>query len=114
MESRVDLPQPDGPAMATYSPLRMSMWMPERACVSTSSVRNTLVTPSSLIRDSAVEAMVDFDFRFEISEGGARMGSDRGSALGRIGVSREKGGEQGEDKGEREHGRMRFGEEARG
>src|SRR3954470_3718016 len=51
MESSVDLPQPDGPAMETYSPLRMSMWMPDRACVSTSSVRKTFVTPSSLIRE---------------------------------------------------------------
>src|SRR3954451_23745923 len=29
-----------------YSPLLISRWMPARACVSTSSVKNTLVTPS--------------------------------------------------------------------
>src|SRR5258706_1127231 len=52
MESRVVLPQPEGPAMETYSPLRISMWMPESAWVSTSSVMKTLVTPSRLISDS--------------------------------------------------------------
>src|SRR3954469_17760778 len=29
-----------------YSPLLISRWMPARACVSTSSVKNTFVTPS--------------------------------------------------------------------
>ncbi len=38
MESSVDLPQPDGPAIEMYSPFLMSRWMPESACVSTSSV----------------------------------------------------------------------------
>src|ERR1700681_1729917 len=52
MESRVVLPQPEGPAMETYSPLRISMWMPESAWVSTSSVMKTLVTPSRLISAS--------------------------------------------------------------
>src|SRR5436305_12821982 len=52
MESRVVLPQPEGPAIETYSPLRISMWIPESAWVSTSSVRKTLVTPSRLISDS--------------------------------------------------------------
>src|SRR5439155_1138809 len=32
-----------------YSPSRMSKWIPESACVSTSSVRNTLVTALSWI-----------------------------------------------------------------
>src|SRR5678815_2097693 len=50
MERRVDFPQPEGPAMETYSPVRMSRWMPERAWVSTSSVRKTLVTPSRWMR----------------------------------------------------------------
>jgi hypothetical protein len=54
MERRVDLPQPEGPAMATYSPWRMSRWMPDKAWVSTSSVRKTLVTPSSLMREAGV------------------------------------------------------------
>src|ERR1019366_7926703 len=52
MESSVDLPQPDGPAIETYSPFLMSMWMPDNAWVSTSSVRKTFVTPSSLMRES--------------------------------------------------------------
>ena len=38
IDSSVDLPQPDGPAIAMYSPLRISRWIPARACVSTSSV----------------------------------------------------------------------------
>ena len=38
IESSVDLPQPDGPAIDTYSPLAISMLMLSRACVSTSSV----------------------------------------------------------------------------
>src|SRR5436309_3347329 len=33
MESRVDLPEPDGPAIETYSPLRTSSCTPESACV---------------------------------------------------------------------------------
>ena len=48
-DSSVDLPQPDGPAIDTYSPCAISRWMPESACVSTSSVKKTLVTPSSLM-----------------------------------------------------------------
>src|ERR1700752_3733137 len=54
IESSVDLPQPDGPAIETYSPCLISRWMPESAWVSTSSVRKTFVTPSSLIRDSVL------------------------------------------------------------
>ncbi len=38
IERSVDLPQPEGPPMETYSPLRTSNWMSERACVSSSSV----------------------------------------------------------------------------
>src|SRR6185295_4564302 len=53
IDSRVVLPQPEGPAIETYSPLRISMWIPDRAWVSTSSVRNTLVTPSRRISGSA-------------------------------------------------------------
>jgi hypothetical protein len=46
MDSRVVLPQPEGPAMEMYSPFRISRWIPDRAWVSTSSVKKTLVTPS--------------------------------------------------------------------
>ena len=49
IDSSVDLPQPDGPAIAMYSPLLISRWMPASACVSTSSVKKTLVTPSRWI-----------------------------------------------------------------
>src|SRR6185295_11007383 len=53
IDSRVVLPQPEGPAMEMYSPLWISMWMPDSAWVSTSSVRKTLVTPSRRINGSA-------------------------------------------------------------
>src|SRR6185436_2220638 len=52
IDSRVVLPQPDGPAIETYSPFLISRWIPERAWVSTSSVRKTLVTPSRSIKVS--------------------------------------------------------------
>src|SRR5688572_19345251 len=49
IDSSVDFPQPDGPAMAMYSPLLISRWIPASACVSTSSVKKTFVTPSRWI-----------------------------------------------------------------
>jgi hypothetical protein len=49
MESSVDLPHPDGPAMETYSPRWTSRLTPDKARVSTPSVRNTFVNPSSLM-----------------------------------------------------------------
>src|SRR3974377_854740 len=49
MASSVDLPQPDGPAIDRYSPFFTSKFTSERACVSTSSVMKTLLTPSSRI-----------------------------------------------------------------
>src|SRR3954469_3216416 len=58
IESSVDLPQPEGPAIDTYSPLLMCRWMPESACVSTSSVKKTFVTPSSLISACPFSAML--------------------------------------------------------
>src|SRR5947199_1241427 len=58
IDSSVVLPQPEGPAIDTYSPLRISMWMPDSAWVSTSSVMNTLTTPSSWISDSDVAVIV--------------------------------------------------------
>src|SRR5206468_8569814 len=58
--SSVDLPQPDGPAIDTYSPLPTCRWMPDSACVSTSSVKNTFVTPSSLINACPFSAMLMF------------------------------------------------------
>src|SRR5260370_23936892 len=48
--SKVDLPQPEGPAIDRYSPFLICRWMPASACVSTSSVTNTFVTPSRLIK----------------------------------------------------------------
>src|SRR2546429_662862 len=38
MESNVDLPQPEGPAIEMYCPFLISRWISDRACVSTSSV----------------------------------------------------------------------------
>src|SRR4029450_3294674 len=49
IDSSVDLPHPEGPAMAMYSPVLISRWIPASACVSTSSVKKTLVTPSRWI-----------------------------------------------------------------
>ena len=50
IDSNVDLPQPDGPEMATYSPGRISRLMLERACVSTSSAKKTFLTLLRRIR----------------------------------------------------------------
>src|SRR5207253_1935712 len=55
IERRVDLPQPDGPAIEMNSPCAISRWMPESACVSTSSVKKTLVTPSSRMTGCPLE-----------------------------------------------------------
>src|SRR5436189_2239718 len=44
--------------MDTYSPFAISMWMPASAWVSTSSVKKTLVTPSSLISACLGSAIV--------------------------------------------------------
>src|SRR5712672_1526305 len=49
MESSVDLPQPDGPPMETYSPRAISTSTCASACVSTSSVAKTLVIPCNLM-----------------------------------------------------------------
>ena len=49
IDSSVDLPQPDGPAIATYSPKSIVRWMPSRAWVSISSPSKTLRMPSSRI-----------------------------------------------------------------
>src|SRR5207253_9708629 len=57
IDRSVDLPQPDGPAIDTYSPLLIKRWIPESACVSTSSVKKTFVTPSSLISGCPFSAM---------------------------------------------------------
>src|SRR4051812_20346227 len=58
IDRSVDLPQPDGPAIDTYSALLIWRWMPESACVSTSSVKKTFVTPSSLISACPFSAML--------------------------------------------------------
>src|SRR5689334_22180856 len=49
MESSVDLPQPDGPAIEMYVPFLISRWISSSACVSTSSVKKTFFTPSILM-----------------------------------------------------------------
>src|ERR1700683_4465775 len=58
IERSVDLPQPDGPLIATYSPRLICRWMLARACVSTSSVRNTFFTLSIEIKISFALAML--------------------------------------------------------
>src|SRR5882724_1168333 len=45
--------------MEIYSPGRMSRWIPDNACVSTSSVRNTFVTLLSRIRESDPLFMIE-------------------------------------------------------
>src|SRR6476469_9222834 len=55
IDRSVDLPQPDGPAIAMYSPLLICRWIPASAWVSTSSVKKTLVTPSRWISVGADE-----------------------------------------------------------
>src|SRR5437773_11027438 len=45
IESSVDFPQPDGPEIEKYCPFLISRSMSARACVSTSSVKNTFVIP---------------------------------------------------------------------
>src|SRR5262245_12107567 len=52
MESRVDLPHPDGPETETYSPTLMSTDTPSSARVSSPSARKTLLTLSSRISGS--------------------------------------------------------------
>src|SRR6266404_1728977 len=49
MDSRVDLPQPEGPAIEMYVPLLISRCISSRAWVSTSSVKKTFFTPCILI-----------------------------------------------------------------
>src|SRR5262245_226915 len=52
MASNVDFPHPEGPAIERYSPFRSSKWTWERACDSTSSVTDTLLTFSILMSGS--------------------------------------------------------------
>src|SRR5579864_7053674 len=49
MDSNVDLPQPEGPAIEMYVPFLISRWISSSACVSTSSVKKTFFTPSILM-----------------------------------------------------------------
>src|SRR3954451_7069765 len=54
IESSVDLPHLEGPAIETYSPRLISRCTPFSACVSNSSVKKTLLTPSSRMSDSSM------------------------------------------------------------
>src|ERR1017187_3673865 len=112
IERRVDFPQPEGPAIATYSPLLISRWMPESACVSTSSVRNTLVTLSSLRRGWDMGLSSGYDTW--LKGWGDRLGSFLPERDHRLDPCRAKGwkkagSQRHETKGEgrgREHGRI--------
>src|SRR5713101_3570623 len=53
IDRSVDLPHPDGPAIDTYSPFATSRLTSDNACVSTSSVKNTLSTDFNLITGAA-------------------------------------------------------------
>src|SRR6266852_5038431 len=57
MESSVDFPQPEGPAMEMYVPFLISRCISDKACVSTSSVKKTFFTPSILINVPFASAM---------------------------------------------------------
>src|SRR5689334_8472006 len=81
MASSVDLPQPDGPEMDRYSPLRMFNSIPAKAWVSTSSVVNTLETLVSemRVRSSVVTAApfaYHLDVRFSSQLGSKNMTTD--------------------------------------
>jgi hypothetical protein len=45
MESKVVLPEPDGPSITTYSPFLTVKCTSDRACVSSSSVEDTFLIP---------------------------------------------------------------------
>src|SRR4051812_29707038 len=55
IESSVDLPHPDGPEIDTYSPRAMCRLTSSSACVSTSSVTNSLVRWSREMTGGTVE-----------------------------------------------------------
>src|SRR4051794_35920896 len=84
MASRVDFPQPEGPEIDTYSPFFISMWMPAKAWVSTSSVRNTLVTPSSLIREMSLALIYLSSLRYGTSSDLVQSNSIVGVLRGHI------------------------------
>src|ERR1035438_4650456 len=115
IERSVDFPHPDLPAIATYSPLLISRWMPESACVSTSSVRNTLVTLSSLRRGWDMGLSSGYDTW--LKGWGDRLGSFLPERDHRLDPCRAKGwkkagSQRHETKGEgggREHGPIRGG-----
>src|SRR3954447_1157101 len=78
IDRSVDLPQPDGPAIAMYSPLLISRWIPASAWVSTSSAKKTLVTPSRWISVGADELG---DVFIGAPQSGKRRGSYQLSAI---------------------------------
>ena len=57
MASNVDLPHPEGPAIARYSPLFISRSIWDKAWVSSSSVKKILLTPCILMSVPFVEVM---------------------------------------------------------
>src|SRR4026208_1431349 len=72
IDNSVDLPQPDGPAIDTYSPLLISMLTLSRAWVSTSSVKNTLFTPSRTISVSLMCVLSQSDLVNRVPVGHVR------------------------------------------
>ncbi len=80
MDSRVDLPQPDGPDTVTNSPWEMSRCTSARAWVSTSSVMKTFLSPSMRISGWPLSSMMSpFWAHFSLmrSESSQRDVSDR-------------------------------------
>src|SRR5260370_25512703 len=57
MDSKVDLPQPEGPAIDIYVPFLISRGISSSAWVSTSSVKKTFFTPSILMSLPFASAM---------------------------------------------------------
>src|SRR6201989_563945 len=72
IDSSVDLPQPDGPEIATYSPRPISTSIFANAWVSTSSVTKTLVTPWDL-KTAGIYVCIDVSSNDVVIECGYRV-----------------------------------------
>src|SRR5438874_11641554 len=59
IDNRVDLPHPDGPEIETNSPRWIWRSIPSRACVSTSSVKKTFVSPCISMTASFIGNLVN-------------------------------------------------------
>src|SRR5713101_7588022 len=65
----VDFPEPDGPMMATYSPLRISTSTPRRACTCSAPISYTLVSASVLMTTPELTRSSRYDSAADVSTG---------------------------------------------